>query len=83
MDDLLGRESFGNYARGWLRDHPTMGERYRETWRRNLRLHLSDLEDVPLRGMTPVLVRTWHAEALRGKGGRTSIAQSSGSCGRC
>jgi hypothetical protein len=65
MDDLLGRESFGNYARGWLWDHPTMGERYRETWLRNLRLHLSDLEDVPLRGMTPALVRTWHAEAVR------------------
>ena len=31
---------------------------------------------MPLRSVTPVLVRTWHAEALRGKGGRTSIAQS-------
>jgi integrase len=76
MDDQLGRESFGNYARGWLRDHPTMGARYRETCLRNLRLHLADLDDVPLRAMTPVLVRTWHAQALRGKGGRTSIAQS-------
>lgn len=76
MDDELGRESFGNYARGWLRDHPTMGPRYRETCLRNLRLHLADLDSVQLRAITPVLVRTWHAEALRGSGGRTSIAQS-------
>jgi integrase len=76
MDDQLGRESFGDYARGWLRDHPTMGERYREACLRNLRLHLADLEDVQLRAMTPVMVRTWHADALRGQGGRTSIAQS-------
>jgi integrase len=76
MDDQLGRESFGNYARGWLRDHPTMGERYKETCLRNLRLHLAELDSVQLRALTPVLVRTWHAEALRGSGGRTSIAQS-------
>ena len=39
----LGRESFGNYARAWLRDHPKMGPRYRETCERNLRLHLAPL----------------------------------------
>ena len=72
----LGRESFGNYARAWLRDHPTMGPRYRETCERNLRLHLASLQDVPLRAMSPAVVREWHASALRGKGGRTSIQQS-------
>jgi len=76
MDEQLGRETFGDYARAWLRDHPKMGPRYRETCLRNLRLHLAPLEDVPLRGMTPATVRQWHAAALRGKGGRTSIAQS-------
>jgi integrase len=76
VDDKLGRETFGNYARGWLRDHPTMGPRYRETCLRNLRLHLAPLEHIALRDLTPVVVRRWHAEALRGGGGRTSIAQA-------
>jgi integrase len=68
--------SFGNYARVWLRDHPTMGPRYRETCERNLRLHLAPLHDVPLRALTPAVVREWHASVLRGGGGRTSIQQS-------
>jgi len=76
LDEGLGRETFGNYARAWLRDHPKMGPRYRETCERNLRLHLAPLEGVPLRALTPPVVREWHASALRGKGGRTSIQQS-------
>lgn len=76
VDSDLGRETFGNYARDWLRDNPKIGPRWRETCLRNLRLHLADLEDVELRAMTPVMVRRWHAEALRGTGSRTSIAQS-------
>jgi integrase len=76
LDEDLGRESFGNYARAWLRDHPKMGPRYRETCERNLRLHLAPLEDVPLRALTPAVVREWYASALRGRGGRASIQQS-------
>ena len=52
---------------------PKMGPRYRETCERNLRLHLASLQDVPLRAISPAVVREWHASALRGKGGRTSI----------
>jgi integrase len=76
VDDELGRQTFGDYARGWLRDHQKMGDRYRETCLRNLRLHLAPLDGVQLRALTPVMIRTWHAEAMRGDGGRTSIAQS-------
>ena len=76
LDEGLGREIFGNYARAWLRDHPKMGPRYKETCERNLRLHLAPLEDTPLRALTPAVVREWYASALRGKGGRTSIQQS-------
>ena len=75
-DDHSSRETFGNYARGWLRDNPKIGPRWRETCERNMRLHLVPLMDVPLKAMTPGLVREWHSAALRGKGGRTSIAQS-------
>ena len=53
-----------------------MGPRYRETCERNLRLHLAALEDVPLRALTPAVVREWYGSALRGKGGRASIMQS-------
>ena len=76
LNEDLGRQSFGNYARAWLRDHPRMGPRYRETCERNLRLHLAALEDVPLRALTPAVVREWYGSALRGKGGRASIMQS-------
>jgi integrase len=73
---MTRRESFGNYARGWLRDHQNMGPRYRETCLRNLRLHLAPLDEVQLGALSPYVVRTWYAEARRGTGGRTSIAQS-------
>jgi integrase len=76
MDEGLGRQVFGNYARAWLRDHPKMGPRYRETCERNLRLHLAPLQDVPLRALTSGVVREWYASAMRGSGGRTSIMQS-------
>jgi integrase len=76
LDEGLGREPFGNYARAWLRDHPKIGPRHRETCERNLRLHLTPLEDVPLRAMTPAVVREWYATAMRGSGGRTSIMQA-------
>ncbi|GIM86012.1 site-specific integrase [Salinispora arenicola] len=76
MDDLSGAEAFGNYARAILRDSPKIGIRWRETCERNMRLHLVPLVDVPLRELTASRVREWHAAALRGKGGRTSISQS-------
>jgi integrase len=53
-----------------------MGPRHRETGARNLRLHLSALESVPLRALSPFVVREWYAAAMRGTGGRTSIAQA-------
>lgn len=76
LNEDLGCQSFGNYARGWLRDHPKMGPRYRETCARNLRLHLQPLDDVPLQAITPTVVREWYAVAMRGSGGRASIMQS-------
>jgi len=76
VNEELGRQSFGNYARGWLRDNPRIGPKWRQTCTRNLRLHLAQLVELPLLGVTPVVVREWHAAALRGPGGRTSIAQS-------
>jgi integrase len=76
LNEDLGRQTFGNYARAWLRDHPKMGPRYRETCSRNLRLHLVGLEHVPLAALSPAAIREWYASAMRGSGGRTSIQQS-------
>jgi integrase len=76
LDDNLGRQAFGDYAKAWLRDNPKMGPRYRETCARNMRLHMTALVDMPLRAITPAVVREWYATALRGEGGRTSIQQS-------
>ena len=76
VDDAAGRVPFGDYAQHWLSTHPRLGPRWRETCERNLRLHLGPLKDVPLRDLSPALVREWHSSALHGTGGRTSIAQS-------
>jgi integrase len=76
LDDNLGRRAFGEYAKAWLRDNPKAGPRYQETCLRNLRLHMTALADLPLRAITPAVVREWYAAALRGNGGRTSIQQS-------
>lgn len=76
LDDRLGKEPLRDYALAYLRDNPNVGARWQETCERNLRLHLGPLADLPLRAITPAVVREWHAAALRGSGGRTSIAQS-------
>ncbi len=76
LDDRAASETLGNFARAVLRDSPKIGVRWRETCERNMRLHLAPLLDMPLRAVAPTLVREWHAAALRGRGGRTSISQS-------
>lgn len=76
VDDAAGRVTFGDFTKQWLRTNPRLGPRWRETCERNLRLHLAELERLPLREITPSVVRQWHADALAGPGGRTSIAQS-------
>ncbi|WP_026874745.1 site-specific integrase [Jiangella gansuensis] len=76
LDHHLGRQTFGEYAESYLDENPDVGRRWAETCRRNMRLHLTSLLDVPLVAITPPVVRSWYAEALRGTGGKTSIAQS-------
>jgi integrase len=78
--ELIDAEASRMPLREWLtlvlEQSPTIGARWRETCQRNMRLHLSPILDVPLRALTPTVVRQWHATALKGTGGRTSIAQS-------
>ncbi|NIH78012.1 tyrosine-type recombinase/integrase [Amycolatopsis viridis] len=76
LDDKLGRETFGNCADAYLRDNPDVGDRWEETCRRNMRLHMTELFDLPLIAITPPVVRSWYGKALAGTGGKTSIAQS-------
>lgn len=76
LDQRAGRTPFGEYADQWIEDNPRLGPRSRETYQRNLRIHLAPLKQVPLSGLTPAVVRRWHSDALRGEGGKTSIGQS-------
>lgn len=41
-----------------------------------MRLHMVELLDMPIANITPPVIRAWHAKALRGNGGKTSISQS-------
>ncbi|ABM10309.1 tyrosine-type recombinase/integrase [Paenarthrobacter aurescens] len=76
VDERAASVPFLDYAEQWLNDNRRLGPRSRETHERNLRLHLAPLATMPVRSLTPTLVRTWYATAMRGKGGNTSIDQS-------
>ncbi|MGW6728134.1 tyrosine-type recombinase/integrase [Nocardia sp. NPDC055029] len=76
LDEKIGHERFEDYAKRYLEENPDVGPRWQETCLRNLRLHMADLRGMPLIAISAPVVRTWHAKALAGKGGRTSIQQS-------
>jgi integrase len=76
LNEELGNQAFGTYARSWLCNNTKIGPRYRETCARNLRLHMTSLEGISLRAISPPVIREWYASVMRGKGGRTSIQQS-------
>ncbi len=75
-DARLGKRTLRECCDAYLEENPRVGERWAETCRRNMRLHLGDLLDRPIATITPPVIRAWHAKALRGAGGRTSISQS-------
>lgn len=75
-DARLGQRTLRDCCEAYLEENPRVGERWAETCRRNMRLHLGDLLDRPIATITPPMIRAWHAKALRGTGGRTSISQS-------
>jgi integrase len=76
VNDQLGQRTFRQCAGAYLEENPRIGRRWAETCRRNMRLHMVSLLDMPIASISPPVVRAWHAKALRGNGGRTSIAQS-------
>jgi integrase len=75
-DAGAGRRTLRECCEAYLEENPRVGLRWAETCRRNMRLHLLELLDMPILTITPPIVRAWHAKALRGAGGRTSISQS-------
>lgn len=75
-DAGLGRRTLRECCEAYLEENPRVGRRWAETCRRNMRLHLTELMDMPIIAITPPVVRAWHAKALRGTGGRISISQS-------
>ncbi|WP_218006230.1 tyrosine-type recombinase/integrase [Nocardia takedensis] len=76
LDEELGLMLFRDYASAYLEHNSDVGPRWEETCRRNMRLHMTELLDKPLIAITGPAVRKWHSDALKGPGGKTSIAQS-------
>lgn len=72
----LGNRTLRECCEAYLDENPRIGRRWAETCRRNMRLHLIDLLDLPISAITAPVVRSWHAKVSRGKGGRTSISQT-------
>ena len=75
-DQGLENRTLRECCEAYLEENPRVGKRWAETCRRNMRLHLADLLDLPISAITAPVVRSWHAKALRGNGGRTSISQT-------
>lgn len=78
-NERVGRTLFREYAETYLTTglvKGDIGERWAETCRRNMRLHMVALLDQALLDITPGVVKDWHDAVIRGKGGRVSIAQS-------
>ena len=75
-DNGASKRTLRECCEAYLEENPRVGERWAETCRRNMRLHMADLLDTPIIAITPPAVRAWHSKALRGKGGRTSVSQS-------
>lgn len=60
-DPITGRQTFGDYAETWLAERD-LKPRTRGDYRRILdRFLLPAFGTIPLRAMTPAMVRTWHA----------------------
>lgn len=75
-NEAIGQQLFRDYAEAYLRENPSVGERWAETCRRNMRLHMADLLDLSLVEIKAPVVRRWYTKAMSGKGGKTSIGQS-------
>ena len=76
VDPVVARQTTLAVYIGEYLDGDQIGDRWRETCQRNLRLHLAPLANLTLSEITPVVVRRWHTTALKGTGGKVSIAQS-------
>lgn len=75
-DDGASRRNLKECCNAYLTENPRIGPRWKETCERNMRLHLAPLLDLPIIAITAPVIRSWHANAMRGNGGKTSIAQS-------
>lgn len=82
-DARLGRRTLRECCESYLEENPRVGERWAETCRRNMRLHLAEMLDLPVVAITPPVVRAWHAKALRGSGAGRRSASRTASSGPC
>jgi hypothetical protein len=77
VDPFAGRELLSTFAERWLKERP-LRPRTVELYRGLLdRYVLADLGTVPLQGITPGVVRTWHADLLsQGRPGQVTVAKA-------
>lgn len=72
----LGRQTLAEYAEVWLATRTDLRPRTAELYQRLLRLHIAPmLGDLPLKSVTPPVVRAWHLD-LETATGPTCRAQS-------
>jgi integrase len=72
----LGRRTLRDCCEAYLDENPRVGRRWAETCRRNMRLHLSDLLDLPIAQIHPPTVRAWYAKQRRLGKSPSGTAQS-------
>ena len=77
VDPARGRESFADYATGWLAQRVDLRLRTRELYGGLLERHLlPHLGSVPLASLSPAVVRRWHAERLGAGVGQSTVAKA-------
>ncbi len=72
----LGRRTLRECCEAYLDENPRVGRRWAETCRRNMRLHLGDLLDLPIAQIHAPTVRAWHAKQRRLGKSPSGTAQS-------
>ena len=72
----LGRRTLRECCEAYLDENPRVGRRWAETCRRNMRLHLGELLDLPISQIRPPTVRAWYAKQRRLGKSPSGTAQS-------
>ena len=78
-DDGGGKRTLRECCEAYLEENPRLGAKWAETCRRNVRVPLTELLDLPIIAIIPPVVGCWHANRYVGTGIARPSARAIGS----